>query len=91
MAKKTNGREMLRQTNDDLRRDNADCRRILKKEREQLDKLQYESARTEDIVLTHARKKGLKDFCEKWNNKQYSDSDHNIPNMILDFIEALKE
>lgn len=41
VAKKTNGREMLKQTNDDLSRDNADCRRILKDERARLAYAQY--------------------------------------------------
>lgn len=60
------------------------------KEKNLLEKFQWESARSEEIILTYARKKGLNDFCEKWGNKLYSDSDHNIPNMIMDFIDALE-
>lgn len=62
----------------------------LTKQMSALDKLQYESARTEEIILTYAQKQGLNEFYSKWSNKLYSDSDHNIPNMILDFIEALE-
>lgn len=55
-----------------------------------LDKLEYDFARSEDIVLDYAMH-NLDEFYAKWGFKRYSDSDYNLPNMLMDFIDAMEK
>lgn len=60
-------------------------------DKKMLQKLKYEQSRVEEMVYEYARKNGLEEFHCEWTNKDYAHSDYNLPNIIHDFIEAIKQ
>lgn len=64
---------------------------MAEKDKKLIDKLQFEQGRVEDAIYGHARKNNLTDFYSEWSSKEYSDSDHNLPNMVFAFLDAVEQ
>lgn len=54
-----------------------------------LEKLQYESARVEDMIFAYAKRNGFTDYLNKWNNKPFSDADHTLYHFVGELLDEI--